>query len=122
MAMKRQLSAKPKRRTSIRKVAVGDVLQLKTDSAVLCRVIEIGSGMGGGGDVVEVFPNGATLEALSKTRVVAVTRVNKASLRFHFHRIGRLEDSERRFKKFTWGQTNVFCLAQDVVDSAYGRD
>ena len=89
---------------------------------MLCRVIEIGTGLGGSGDVVEVFRAGSQLETLSKARVVRVTRVNKAALCFDFQRIRRLEEAERRFKTFTWGQTNVFNLTKDVIDAAYGRD
>lgn len=100
--------------SSIR-VAEGDVLRVRVDPAVLCRVIEIGKGVDGGRDVVEIFAAGTTFEGTRRASVVDLRRVNKAALRREFERVGRISAAERAFSQFERLDLWSFLLTESVV-------
>lgn len=100
------------------RVAVGDVLRVRVDPAVLCRVIERGEGVDGGGDVVEVFAAGTTFEKVRYAPVRDLLRVNKAALRHEFERVGRLLATERVFSQFDRLDLWSFLLTESVVARA----
>ncbi len=97
----------------LRNLKVGDVLQLRGNQRVLCRVIardDIGH-------IVEVFPFGTKPPVLSNTRALVVMRVNGAALRRDFERVAHLPSSERPLPRFQRDLGTIF-LAPDVTKFA----
>lgn len=109
-----------KRRPSIRLLAVGDVLQAREDPEVRCRVIELGTGIDGGGDVVEVFAASTPTGRLGTARIKRLLRINKAALRWNFERIGRLSEQERALSQFDPKHLRAFLLTESVLRAARG--
>jgi hypothetical protein len=109
-----------KRTPTIRLLKVGDVLRAREDHEVLCRVIELGVGIYGGGDVVEIFEAGTELDQLVSAPIKKLLRINGASLRLDFERVGHLPESERSFTTFSHWDLGAFLLTDSVLRAARG--
>jgi hypothetical protein len=110
-----------RRRPTIRLLRVGDVLRAREDPEVLCRVIELGQGIDGGGDVVEVFKAGTALERLSTAPIKKLLRINGVALRWDFERVGSLSGAVRSLSTFSHWDLGAFLLSDHVLMAAKGR-